>query len=131
MSGSIDAAHIDHQRQWAEATFGPGLRTVAVTAHIAKELDEIRAAPGDLEEWVDVIILALNGACRTGAASQDIIDAIKAKQARNEARSWPDWRTADLDTPIEHVRPSWETVEHPIYVTAPTIPPDMPSIEFE
>ena len=30
--------------------------------------------------------------------------AIKAKQARNEARTWPDWRTASPDKAIEHDR---------------------------
>ena len=30
--------------------------------------------------------------------------AIVAKQARNEARTWPDWRTAPLDRAIEHDR---------------------------
>lgn len=33
-----------------------------------------------------------------------IIDAIKAKQAKNEARDWPDWRTRDPDKAIEHVK---------------------------
>jgi len=32
------------QREWSERTFGPGKRTGGITAHIAKELDEIRAA---------------------------------------------------------------------------------------
>lgn len=100
----IDADHLAHQREWSERTFGPGLRTGGVTDHISKELDEIRAAPGDLSEWVDVIILAFDGAWRCGGEPQTIIDAIKAKQARNEARNWPDWRTADPDKAIEHVR---------------------------
>ncbi|MGH6882853.1 MAG: dATP/dGTP pyrophosphohydrolase domain-containing protein [Hypericibacter sp.] len=32
------------------------------------------------------------------------MDAVVAKQAVNEQRSWPDWRTADPDKAIEHVR---------------------------
>jgi len=51
-----------------------------------------------------VVILALDGAWRAGAEPQQIIDAIKAKQARNEARTWPDWRTASPDRAIEHDR---------------------------
>lgn len=100
----IDAAHIAHQREWSIATFGPGARTAGVIDHITKELAEIRGAPNDLSEWADVIILALDGAQRTGAEPQAIIDAIKAKQARNEARNWPDWRTADPNKAIEHAR---------------------------
>ncbi len=104
MAAVIDAAHIAHQREWSLATFGPGARTAGVLDHIAKELAEIRSAPDDLSEWADVIILAFDGAQRTGAEPQAIIDAIKAKQAKNEARDWPDWRTQDPNKAIEHAR---------------------------
>lgn len=101
----VDAAHIERQREFSQRTFGPGSRLHGVTDHIAKELVEVReAAPNNLDEWVDVIILAFDGAWRSGAEPQQIIDAIKAKQARNEQRQWPDWRTADPDKAIEHVR---------------------------
>lgn len=88
----------------SEATFGPGRRTEGVVDHIRKELIEVLEAPDDLKEWVDVIILAFDGAWRTGAGSQEIIDAIKAKQSKNEARQWPDWRTASPGQAIEHIR---------------------------
>jgi hypothetical protein len=35
---------------------------------------------------------------------QDIIDAVHAKLARNEKRTWPDWRTAEPGKAIEHDR---------------------------
>lgn len=101
---AIDAEHIAHQREWSLNTFGPGLRTQGVVDHIRKELLEVLADPEDLNEWVDVIILAFDGAQRTGVAPQAIIDAVKAKQAKNEARTWPDWRTADPSKAIEHDR---------------------------
>ncbi len=104
MTGSIDAAHLDHQREWSRHTFGPGPRTAGVLDHIGKEIEEVRAAPHDLGEWVDVLILAFDGALRAGWEPQQIIDAIKAKQATNEARTWPDWRTAPTDRAIEHDR---------------------------
>ncbi len=50
------------------------------------------------------MILALDGAWRTGTEPQAILDAILEKQERNEARQWPDWRTLSPDVPIEHVR---------------------------
>lgn len=55
-------------------------------------------------KWIDVVILALDGAWRTGATPAQIIDALVAKQTKNEARTWPDWRTAPADKAIEHVR---------------------------
>lgn len=100
----IDAAHLNRQREFSERTFGPGSRTEGVIDHIRKELKEIEAAPHDLGEWVDVIILALDGAWRSGHGPQQIIDAIVAKQARNERRVWPNWRSATPGKAIEHDR---------------------------
>ena len=105
----IDAAHIAHQREWSARTFGPGDRTAGVIDHIRKELDEIAAKPDDIEEWADLIILAFDGAWRADHDPQAILDAVAAKQAKNEARTWPDWRTAEPGKAIEHVREG----EHP------------------
>lgn len=98
------AEHLARQRKFSEKTFGPGARTVGVIDHIRKELDEICAKPHDLSEWIDVVILALDGAWRAGYSPEQIIDALVVKQTRNEARTWPDWRTASPDKAIEHVR---------------------------
>jgi hypothetical protein len=106
-SFAVDAAHIAHQREWSTLTFGPGFRRDGVIDHIRKELVEIEEAyteAGRLSEWVDVIILAIDGAWRCGADPQAILDAIRDKQAINESRVWPDWRTAPRDRAIEHDR---------------------------
>ncbi|PZU83957.1 MAG: hypothetical protein DI527_23405 [Chelatococcus sp.] len=97
-------AHLARQRDFSIETFGPGPRTKGVIDHIRKELTEIEADPSDIEEWVDVIILAFDGAWRAGWEPHKIVEAIVAKQAKNEARQWPDWRTADPDKAIKHVR---------------------------
>lgn len=99
---AIDVAHLTRQMLWSAKTFGPGRRTNGVIDHIRKELAEIEADPTDLKEWIDVLILAFDGAWRAGWEPQQIIDAIKAKQAENEARSWPDWQAASEDRAIEH-----------------------------
>lgn len=96
--------HIHRQRRFSERTFGPGQRTGGVVAHIRKELIEIEESPKDLEEWVDVVLLALDGAWRAGHSPEAICVALARKQAKNERRQWPDWRTAAPDQPIEHVR---------------------------
>jgi hypothetical protein len=72
--------------------------------HRTEDGDEVAANPGDVTEWADIVILALDGAWRAGHEPQAIIDAIRAKQARNEAREWPDWRTAEPGKAIEHIR---------------------------
>lgn len=103
--------HLERQRAWSEKTFGPGLRTKGVSDHICKELHEISQKPEDLMEWVDVILLALDGAWRAGHDSAAIAAAINYKQGRNESRTWPDWRTADPDKAIEHKR-TGEAIKH-------------------
>lgn len=105
MSRAFDFhAHLVRQRTFSEKTFGPGPRTAGVLDHIRKELIEIEAAPADLSEWIDVVILALDGAWRAGHSPDQIIGALVVKQDRNEARVWPDWRTAPTDRAIEHDR---------------------------
>ncbi|YCC51859.1 dATP/dGTP pyrophosphohydrolase domain-containing protein [Pseudomonas aeruginosa] len=105
--------HLHRQRRFSERTFGPGSRAAGVVDHIRKELREIEENPGDLAEWIDVVILALDGAWRTGATPAQIIDALVAKQTKNEGRTWPDWRTAPADKAIEHVRTDEPVDEKP------------------
>ena len=101
--------HLHRQRAFSTHTFGPGPRTKGVVAHIRKELLEIESKPNDLEEWVDVVLLALDGAWRAGWLPDSIARAIEAKQTKNEGRTWPDWRTASPDAPIEHQRSAEES----------------------
>jgi hypothetical protein len=97
-------AHLTRQRAFSERTFGPGPRTAGVIAHIHKELLEIEADPANLVEWIDVILLAFDGAWRAGHSPAAIVEVLDAKQTKNEARDWPDWRTLPADVPIEHRR---------------------------
>lgn len=97
-------AHLHRQRDFSARTFGPGARTAGVCDHIRRELAEIEAAPADITEWVDVILLALDGAWRSGAQPEEIAAAVEAKQTKNERRDWPDWRTCDPNKAIEHNR---------------------------
>ncbi len=95
---------VRRHREWSERTFGPGDHAAALVAHIRKECHELEANPGDLFEWIDVIILALDGAGRAGHSSRRIVDALLEKQRENENRIWPDWRTVEAGTPFEHTR---------------------------
>lgn len=109
-------SHLRRQMAFSRATFGPGERRAGVTAHIKKELDqEIATAENSREaadEWVDVILLGLDGCARALAEAgyswreipAMICEMIEHKQGYNELRRWPDWRTLPEDAPIEHVR---------------------------
>ncbi len=96
--------HLQRQREWSERTFGPGTRTAGIIDHIRKELRDVESKSDDLSEWIDVAILALDGAWRAGYTPQQIVAAFAAKQAKNEARAWPDWRTMSPDKAIGHDR---------------------------
>lgn len=108
--------HLIRQMAFSHATFGPGERTNGVIDHIRKELIEVEEANGEASEWVDVVILALDGLTRRLAftsgndradpalVAQVACNMIVGKQTRNEARNWPDWRGQNADKAIEHVR---------------------------
>lgn len=112
--------HVRRQMEWSERTFGPGTREKGVIDHITKELKEVaNAAPEDkLSEWIDIIILGIDGAWRCIEASEQstapeqVAEALAAKQARNFARRWPDWRTMSEDQAIEHDRTADEPHVH-------------------
>jgi dATP/dGTP pyrophosphohydrolase len=114
--------HLQRQAAFSKATFGPGPRTKGVTDHIKKELDEIASANNAVErskEWVDIVLLGLDGllrSCREQSSGVNIGIAnnreiayhacrlIREKQEENEMREWPDWRLQSPDHAIEHFR---------------------------
>jgi hypothetical protein len=119
--------HLIRQMVFSRATFGPGARQMGVIDHIRKELAEVEESNGSAAEWVDVVILALDGLTRElwangiriqpglGQLSGHYVDKasevaamacglIELKQSHNEVRDWPDWRTAPADKAIEHMR---------------------------
>lgn len=70
---------------------------------------------GDPHEWVDVVLLALDGFWRaiaeeaegnltTNEVAEIACEIIDGKQTKNEGRDWPDWREGSPDRAIEHGR---------------------------
>lgn len=108
------AEHLKRQIAFSRATFGPGERRSNLIDHIGKELSDVEKTDGLPNEWVDVIILALDGLWRSlraidpelsdGEIAARAVDCIEEKQGINERRKWPDWRTADPNKAIERIR---------------------------
>lgn len=94
--------YLKRHRRWSLRTFGPGHRVGGVTKHIEKEIAEVRAAPGDLDEWLGIAVLALDGAWRAGFTPAEICRALDRLLERNMARQWPSQMSED--EPIEHIR---------------------------
>lgn len=100
----LDVNDILAQISFSNRTFGPGKRTKGIVDHIRKELGEIEDNPDDGTEWIDVLILALDGAWRFGYTPERIAEEYRRKMEANFNRQWPDWRTFDENTAIEHIR---------------------------
>ncbi len=99
--------HLERQLEWSRSTFGPGSakqRWRGIVDHIAKELEEIARKPMDVEEWIDVAILAFDGALRAAGSADAVVAALSAKQRKNMQRAWPDWRTVPAGKAIEHIK---------------------------
>ncbi|MEM7777334.1 MAG: dATP/dGTP pyrophosphohydrolase domain-containing protein [Pseudomonadota bacterium] len=110
-------AHMKRQRAFSKATFGPGERTDSICDHIRKELDELQSAHSRItraEEYVDVVLLALDGLWRAGLQPEEIAEAIEAKQTQHEMRNWPDWRTAPTGQAIGHIKTDKSNVVQPL-----------------
>jgi hypothetical protein len=93
-------SYLDRQIEWSKRTFGSGKRTKGIVEHIRSELNEITEAPQDLREWVDVMILALDGYWRHGGTPETLMDALIKKQNVNFARAWP--TPVSEDIAVEH-----------------------------
>jgi len=93
---------LDKKEKWSRETFGAGQRTKGVIAHIQEELKEIEENPNDLFEWVDVVLLALDGAWRAGYTSEQIQNALIEKQEINYNRQFP--KNDNQNIPIKHIK---------------------------
>jgi len=94
--------YLKDQIFWSRKTFGEGKRTLGIIKHIQKELKEIEENPEDLSEWIDVIILALDGYWRHGGDYKQIMSRLKRKQFENFKREYP--FPISEDEPSEHIR---------------------------
>jgi hypothetical protein len=60
----------------------------AKLCHLAKEVAELRAAPGDKTEQADVLILLIACAAFTGTTAQGLVTAAVSKMQINQKRKW-------------------------------------------
>lgn len=106
---TIISAYLTRHINWSKRTFGSGSKTTGLTKHIEKECQEIREACDQiavsqdeiLAEWIDIIILALDGYWRAGGKPHLLMAHLIQKQDINIARKWPP--SVDGE-PCEHIR---------------------------
>ena len=63
---------VTQQREFSAGAFRPGSRKVGVANHILEECNEAQSQPDDLSEWVDLMLLSLDAAWRSGLSASEI-----------------------------------------------------------
>ncbi len=81
--------YLQRQIDWSKVAFGLGKRTGGICQHIEKELVEIQDDPNDRKEWIDVLILGMDGYWRHGGTPETLEPELLAKQTKNMNRAWP------------------------------------------
>jgi len=103
----MDFSHyVKQQKEWSLETFGKGQRTAGIIKHIQAELEEVREHPLDLTEWIDIIILTMDGAWRMGFTPDEIETELRRKQNQNFLRKWPprEQSESNQSEPMFHIR---------------------------
>jgi hypothetical protein len=85
----FDTNYLDRLCEWSRITFGEGKRTFGITKKIEGELGEICSDPNDLMEWVDVIMLAMDGFYRAGGNQDRLGEMLEEKLRINRKRTYP------------------------------------------
>ena len=79
---------LEDQKSWSREVFGTGRRTIGICDHIRHELIEIENDPDNLEEWIDVLLLAFDATWRLDASPKDVVETLLKKQHKNINREW-------------------------------------------
>lgn len=87
--------------KWSDATFGTGRPASRPLHHLAKEVQEVIAAPDDKVEYADCLILLLDAYRMAGGSADELIDTAFKKL---EINKWRGWGTPDENGVVEHIR---------------------------
>jgi NTP pyrophosphatase (non-canonical NTP hydrolase) len=95
---------MDDIREWSDATFGEGQRTIPILRHLIKEVPEaIEACDRDAEtaiyEFADCMMLLLDAVNHHGISAEDLMLSVRTKLERNKNRKWGE---PDENGVIEH-----------------------------
>ena len=100
---------MDDIREWSDATFGEGQRTIPILYHLIKEVPEaIEACKKFPEknsvgywEFADCFMLILDAANHYGMDADHLIGFVKAKLEINKTRKWGN---PDENGVVEHIK---------------------------
>lgn len=77
--------YIQNHIDWSKKARGDGCDTPALISDSRRQLDNILNLNIDdeFQRWIQIILLGLDGAWRSGADAQDIVSALQMAQNRN------------------------------------------------
>lgn len=75
---------------WSQLTFGSDSERgpTGPLNHLAKEVQEAMAAPTDMMEYADLLLLVLDASRRAGITADHLLDVAEEKLRINIAREW-------------------------------------------
>jgi len=91
----------DDIADWSDATFGSNRSPAAPLHHLAKEVQELIAAPVDRMEYADCLTLLLDAYRMAGGSTDELVEACYEKLEINRRRKWG---TPDKNGVVEHIR---------------------------
>lgn len=120
------ARFLRNQQKWSTETFGPytEARTQGILDHARKEIEEIAAEPNDVEEWIDLMILAIDGALAAATLrypaghyqAEKAVDLVEwtrdQKMEKNIRRNWPAQADQVPGLAVEHISDDEEEAEY-------------------
>ena len=105
---------LEEMHQWQLHQF-PQATPHSALAHIKKELKELDDTPYDMEEWVDLFFLTIQGLTKLAREDLNAVRyEIYAKLIKNHNR---EWGQPDADGVVEHVRKNDYTCKAPPCMT--------------
>ena len=94
---------LDNVKKFNNKTFGGFTleeKASSLVKHIRAECVEIEENPTDLDEWIDVVILAMDALLRA-EEPHEILRRWANKMAKNASRDWPE---PAADKPMFHIK---------------------------
>lgn len=95
---------LKRQFEFSQRVFGAGPKTEQILRHISRQSVDTIARGNPTEEWVDIMILAMDGALRSGSTPYEIAGLLEYKMTVNEAREWPKLEDQVMDEPVHHIK---------------------------
>lgn len=97
--------------KWSYKQFGKGFSPDGLVDHIIKEIKEIVAQPRELEEWIDLMFLATDGAHRVvheyypQLSLEEVVAVVKsAFEQKLRINKTREWEKPIRGKAIEHIR---------------------------